>query len=227
MFCTFSISDLQVHLSSSNGRAHTEASFLFRKYYRVWQSEVKSVRSFVEKSLAEEESKGFAQDSLGNHQKENQHCNASRQCTLNDKHSLSVYNESDYQLNVFTDLSIGIPSLTSSSSLALVHISKDLYDAPVLTNQDQLSLHMQRQREFKNPYSITAMKQSLDELSERFSTGRQPASAGAHRKTMATYSSSAVIEDLQEYLDDDEISFLDSMNLLTAFKKRDEYNLDN
>lgn len=216
MFTAYNMSDLEVHLSSTGG--HTEASFLFRKYYSVWQSELDSLRSFAEESFAEEERKGLDHDRIRRRQK--QDCRKRGQSTPRNEHSLSVYKEQDYQLNVFTDLTVGIPSLNSSS--ALVRISKDLYDAPVLTNPDQLSLHMQRQRESKNPYSLTAMKRSLDELSERVSSGK--AASSAHVRTVATYSCAA-IEDLHEYLDDDEISLLDSMNLLTAFKKRDDHNV--
>ena len=239
MVATVTGGELAAHCSATlnTGAGHREAGRLFRQYYSIWREERQQVVAFVEEALREElaeerlgppASTGAAEDRQK--RKQNNRCKEGEGLTQSAE-ALTVvkYGEQDYQRSVFNDLAVGVPSMatitsSSSSSSALAHISKDLYDAPVVLNQEQLSVHLQRQRECKNPYGITAMKRSLDELSERVSRAGGGAAAGNGQSggggsSVSIYGSAAAIEDLGEYLDDDEISLLDSMHLLTAFKK--------
>lgn len=234
MVATVTGGELAAHCSATlnTGAGHREAGRLFRQYYSIWREERQQVAAFVEEVLREElaeerlgppASTGAAEDRQK--RKQNNRCKEGEGLSQSAE-ALTVvkYGEQDYQRSVFSDLAVGVPSMvassSSSSSSALAHISKDLYDAPVVLNQEQLSVHLQRQRECKNPYGITAMKRSLDELSERVSrTSGGNGQSGGGGSSVSIYGSAAAIEDLGEYLDDDEISLLDSMHLLTAFKK--------
>lgn len=199
MFCTPNSSDLKLHFTSDMG-VHSEASFLFRKYHSVWQSELNVIRSFTEESH-ERERMSFSDRFRKLPRQQKQHAQNGQVGP-----ELSVHNELEYQqLIVFDDLVTNTLSANTPSP-PMVSSSDDsdsLLDSPnQMTYQaGQLSLSN------SNQLSITTVKPSENKLVKNNSN------VNGHVKTVSNFSTAAR-EDLGSYLDDKEISVLESKNLI-------------
>ena len=190
MYCCFTIVDLQTHLCKTVNTGHKETSYLFQQYFNIWKDEFERMKQFTIEILHEEkdpERPDFV---------DNFHANNG-----------STFDCIDYQLGVITELHDKEKQM----------VCKDLYDAPVLTNQDQKNMHMYRHRDaFRNPYSLATLKHNIDSLIEQQSTSRS--CSEIESKSVVSLNTSAY-DCLAEYFDDDEISVLNRMNLLSNFTK--------
>lgn len=181
MFCTFSDIEIEQHRGDSSNIAHKEAAYLFKRYYPIWKEEFDQLKQFTTEIIQEERQpdRPLFADVF--------------------EYEGSSFACLDYQLSVLSKL--GPPGREVEC--------KDLYDAPVITNQDQKNMHMSQLNTLKNPFTLSSLKRKVETVIE------QDKAQGEKPRTIQSLNPN-VYQCLAEYFDDDEISLLNNLNLLNG-----------